>query len=322
MAESSGKVIIGVDLGGTNIQVGVVDGAGKVLARSKAKTRARGTPESVLDRIVGCCDTAMAHAGLTRDALLCVGIGAPGAVHAEKGLVIEAANIGWRNYDLARELASRVGVPVAVDNDVNAAVVGEHRHGASCGKRDVLGVWVGTGVGAGLILGGRLHEGARHTAGEIGHVILFPGAPTAWTKLEWNCSRTAIANQIAHLIRCGHRSAVFDMVEGDLSRIRSKVIGEAYQADDGVTRGVVDRSAELLGIAIANVVTLLSVEQVVLGGGLSESLGEPYRKRVAKVVASTVFPSALADVEVVLTQLNADAGVIGAAVLARERVGT
>lgn len=302
------------------MQIGVVDAEGRVVARDKRKTRAREGKDAVVDRMVSGIAEVCRDAGLKPGDLAGIGLGAPGAVDPATGVVLEAVNLRWKDVPIVEGLSARLGVPVVLENDVNAAIVGENRFGAGKGSRDLLGVWLGTGVGGGLILDGRLYHGALHTAGEFGHMTLFPGAMPASTSVEHNCSRTAIVRTIRQLIEADEASMIWDLVDGDLSAIRSRTLGAAYRAGDDLTCEVIHASADLLGIAIAGIVTLLSLPRVVLGGGLTEAIGEPLAQRVEASVRRHVFPDACRVVRVVPTMLADRAGIIGAALIARDRL--
>lgn len=318
MAKAKSKPVVGIDLGGTNMQIGVVDAEHKLLGRSKKKTRAAEGQAKVIERIVEGVREACAEAKIDVSQVMGIGIGAPGAINPHTGTVVMAPNLGWTNTPLAAILKKKTGVPVVVDNDVNVAVFGEHRLGAGRGVDDLLGVWLGTGVGGGLIFNGKMYYGARFTAGEIGHCILFPSTPPGTRKVEQSCSRTAVVRHILALIHHGAPSVIPEMCGGDLSEVRAKTVAQAYAKDDRPTREVIDNAAELLGIVIANAVTLLSLPRVVLGGGLTEAMGDLIVKPVRESVKRHVFPESLRDVEIVATKLEADAGLLGAAMLARE----
>jgi glucokinase len=314
------KPVIGIDLGGTNMQIGVVSPSNKILGRSKKKTRAAEGKDRVIDRIVEGVEEACKEAGVSPRAIGALGIGAPGAIDPDRGVVVQAPNLVWRDVPLADILKKRLKMPVVVDNDVNVAVYGEWKAGAGQGVNDLAGVWLGTGVGGGLILNGRMYYGAYFTAGEVGHTILWPFAPPGSAKLEENCSRTAIVDRLLRLVRV-RKSIIPKLAEGDLSEVRAKTVGIAYQQNDKVTREVIENAAEMLGIAIANMVTTLSLPRVVLGGGLTESMGEDLVKLVRDATRRYVFPDVCKKVEVVATKLLDNAGLLGAAMLAREKTG-
>jgi glucokinase len=316
----SKQPIIGIDLGGTNVQIGVVNGGFKVIGRAKRKSKPEEGRDAVIARIADGIDEACKEAKVKPGDIAATGIGAPGAIDRATGTVIEAVNLRWDNVPLADILGKKTGRPVFVDNDVNVAVYGENKLGAGENARDLLGVWIGTGIGGGLILNGELYSGTFNTAGEIGHTTLFPGNPPGARSLEQSCARTAIVERILKLIRSNHKSVITSLVDGDLSQVKSKTIAKAYQMGDELVVEVVDNAAELVGISIASIVTLLSLGRVVLGGGLTEAIGEPLVDKVKKSVRAHVFPDKCRAVKVVGTRLLDDAGVLGAALIASERL--
>lgn len=313
------KPIVGIDLGGTNMQIGVVDADAAIIGRSRKKTQALDGKVKVIDRLVDGVNAACEQAGISARQLGGLGIGAPGAVDPARGVVLEAVNLRWNDVPLAEILKEKLGIPVVVNNDVNVAVYGEWKMGTGKGVSELLGVWIGTGIGGGLILNNKLYEGAFFTAGEVGHTVFYPGAPMGSRSLEENGSRTAVAERLAKLVKANHPSSLAETVLGGGS-IKSKLIAEAYGAGDPLTRDVVDEVARIVGIAVANVVTLLSLPRVLLGGGLTEAIGKPFVAEVKKSFKEHVFPDRCRQTEIVASQLEDDAGLLGAALLAREKL--
>lgn len=346
MSTRAHKPIVGIDLGGTNINVGIVDHQLRVIpgSRINKKTQAAQGVATVLERIASAVRESLDGAGLSSRDVSAIGIAAAGAVDSARGVVLKGGNLGFTNVPLAEQLRRRTGIRALVENDVNAAVYGEwvHPRGAILGVNDALGVWIGTGVGGGLVLSGKLYSGGFFTAGEIGHTPLVLGAPMGRRSLEQNCSRTAISDRLLALIASGHDSvlrrlvdeekkALLDKAKKDLKDkgkltwqfesnkvLRSRAISEAYRHGDPLTLSVVHEAAELLGTAIAGAVTLLSLPHVVLGGGFTEALGAPWVRAVRDATRARVFPPELRKVEVVGTRLKDQAGIIGAALLARD----
>lgn len=310
----------GVDLGGTNIQVGIIDADGAVLGRTKLKTDAESGFEGVVERIIRGIREACEDADTPFKELACIGVGTPGPVDPNTGVVLEAVNLRWDNAPLRSVLAKQTKLDVSVDNDVNAAIYGEWKHGAGRRASDMLGVWVGTGVGGGLILRGQPFSGHFHTAGEIGHMILVSGAAPGSRSLEHNCSRTAVAERIAQLIRANRKSSIAGAI-GKSGRVKSKTLAEAYHAGDQLVCEVINDSADRLGMAVGSIATLLSLERVIIGGGLTEALGEPYVSLVRAATIREAFPKAVKKVEVIESALGDDAGIIGAGLLALHHHG-
>jgi glucokinase len=318
---ASKKPFVGIDLGGTNMQVGVVSPDFKLLGEAKKKTKADEGLDAVLNRIVDAVNEACVAAKIELSQLGGIGIGAPGAVDPKKGVVLEAVNLRWKNQPIAQLLTKKTKVPTYLDNDVNVAVYGENELGAGKGSKFVLGVWVGTGVGGGLILNGDLYYGHYLSAGEIGHTIILPSNQPGSRSLEHNCSRSAVVERIVRLIRSNRPSSLkAEMEESGPEKIKSRALAKAYHDGDALTIEVVDESAELLGTAIAGQVTMLSLERVILGGGLVEAVGKPYVEKVRKAMKKFAFPDACKDCDVVASQLEDKAGVFGAAMLAMEKL--
>jgi len=311
-------VVAGVDLGGTNIQVGILSADGRVLGRCKRKTKASEGRDEVVRRVLESIQRALDEARIPRDRLFAVGVGAPAVVDFDKGLVVKAGNLGWEDVPLRAILSEQLRVPVALDNDANCAAWGEAQLGAARGRENLLAVWVGTGVGGGLLLGGRVWRGPRLTAGEIGYVVLFPNGQPGMMTVEDICSRTGMVNALRRLLPAHPESVLHRLIAekaDESGAISSSMIARAYEKDDELVRKVVDRSAELLGGAIANLVTVLSIDCVVLGGGVTEALGEPYVARVRKGFDRVVFPPSLRRIDFLASTLNDDAGMLGAAML-------
>lgn len=309
---------IGLDLGGTNIQGGIVTPDGKVLVRDSLKTKADQGSDVVLKRIRKVVDCLLEKAELKLDGVAGVGIGAPGTVDATKGVVETAVNLRWTNYPLGATLSKDLKLPVVVDNDVNVGTWGEHAAGAGKGHDDLLGIFVGTGIGGGLVLGGRLYRGALQTAGEIGHTSVLPDAGLGRRTLENLASRTSMVNLLNQLMAANHQSSIRELTNGDPSRIRSKVLAEALRSKDPLTSAVVEQAAHYVGIAIANAVTLLSLRCVVVGGGVTEALKTPWIEQIRASFDKHVFPPQLRKCKVVASSLGDDAGVVGAGLLAHQ----
>jgi glucokinase len=311
--------VVGIDLGGTKIFGTLVDarqdGSVDVLGDHKRPTPG-GTAAEVADAIA-----EVVHA--LHPEPTAVGIGTPGVVVPGSGTVQYAPNLSGfeRPVPLGAMVAERVGAPVAVGNDVNVAALGEAHAGAAVGHRDVLAVWLGTGVGAGLILDGRLRTGPSGLAGELGHTVVIPDgrrcACGGRGHLEAYLGRRALEEEVRELHRAGRPSSLVDDV--GQRRMKSSAFQRAYAAGDEITVELVDRGLVLLGIAVANTVVTVDVSAVVIGGGLGERLGEvvvaSLRNSLAELRFSGDPPT------VVRAALGDHAGAVGAAVLAAASAG-
>jgi glucokinase len=279
----------------------------------------------VIEAIAAVVEGTLAEAGVTVDDLRAVGVGAPGAVDPEAGTVSGAANVpgfGGR-VELAALLSARLGAaPVTVENDANAGAVGEHRHGAGRPYRSLLAVWVGTGVGGGLILDGELWRG-RHAAGELGHVVVEADGRLCTCGrrgcLEAYAGRVGLEQRTRKLVKDGKRTRLYEIMgERGRERLTSGVYARALEEGDPLARKLVDEAARAVGIALASAQNLLDLEAIVVGGGLGDRLGQPFLDRIAEEMTPRLFvrddPPAL-----VPSELRDLAGAVGAAALASDR---
>lgn len=308
---------LGVDLGGTNIQAGLLSPDGKLLARDSTKTKADEGADSVLKRIVKICDKVLDEAGVDHDEVAGMGVGAPGALDTANGVVRQAVNLRWKEFPLAEKLGDLAEMPVVIDNDVNVGAWGEYHHGAGTKGQDMLAIFVGTGIGGGLIINDKLYHGHFFTAGEIGHTTVAAHASMGRRTVENLASRQSIVLLLQKLIMSNTPSWLVEATDGDLSKIRSKLLAQAMKKQDPLAVEVITYAAEVVGIAIANAVTLLSLPQVVVGGGLAEAMGDSLIDRIRESFERHVFPHDLRECRIVESKLGDDAGVIGAALLAR-----
>lgn len=310
--------LIGIDLGGTNMQIGVVDDRCKVIGRCKRKTRAELGAKAVIDRVAEGVRRACEDAKCAPTDVAAVGIGVPGAIDMPRGVVLSAPNLQWFDLPVRELFQKALGRPVVVDNDVNVATWGEANLGAGRGHSELAGIWVGTGVGGGFVLGGKLYRGASHTAGEVGQTISTPFGGPAKRTLEQHASRTGMVHNLELLLLQHPKSLLHELRGANEGRIGSKEIAAAYAKEDPAAVEVVEHAALLIGASIANIVTLLSLSAVVVGGGVTEALGDPFLKRIRRSFDRWVFPADLRSCKLVMTELVDDAGVLGAALLARD----
>jgi glucokinase len=308
---------IGIDLGGTKVY-GVAHHGEKAKKDAKRKTPSSGGPAAVVDTIVAVVNDLGGADGVKG-----IGVGAPGAVDHEAGVVLKAPNLaGWQESDtpLGAMLSKALGgVSVYVDNDANVGTLAEHRKGAGRGATDVLGVWVGTGVGGGLILDGRLRRGDTGYAGEIGHTIVYPGGRACGCggpgHLEAYAGRGALEREARERHAQGTPTKLVELAgEG---RMTSSVWSAALEASDAVALELLDGAVRALGTAIANAVTLLDLQVVIIGGGLADRLGPTFVGRIEQAARQQLFATA-SRLRVLPAELGDRAGALGAAIMAAE----
>lgn len=309
----------GLDLGGTKIQAVVTDGEAGVLSAARRETPRGGGPKAVVRELAGALRDALAGLGLEPAALEGVGVGAPGSVEPAAGIVVKVSNIdGWdAPFAVGPALSAELGVPVAIGNDVNAAVMAEHRFGAGRSYGSFLGVFWGTGVGGGIVVDGKMLVG-RGSAGEIGHVCAKPGGRLCNCGLEGCVEAYAGRGALearARDISKSRDTVLFEiMEERGRDRLTSGIWLRALEQGDEVAEELLLRAVEALGVGIGSAVTLLDVEAVVVGGGLGERLGAPWLARIEAAAARQTFFGERPAYR--LAELGDLGGAIGASLLA------
>ncbi len=285
----------GIDLGGTKVMAVVVGPRGKVLGEAKNPTPREGGPPAVTEEIAKTLREAAEAAGVETADLQGVGVGSPGAVDAETGNVAGAGNLpDWEeSFPLAGALSDLVGCPVLLGNDVQVAVDGEYALGAGRKVKSLLGVWWGTGVGGGIILGGKPWVG-RGAAGEIGHIVVkMDGAPCTCGRrgcMEAYAGRGSMEIEARRQVDKGRDTELFEIMEKrGRTRLQSGVWARALEREDEMAVKLIDRAVEALGAGVASVVNVLDVEMVVIGGGLGSRLGEPYVERIREAMMPHLF---------------------------------
>ena len=322
------RYIVGVDLGGTNIVAAALpeDGSQTHAFRSEL-TKAAGGADAVVDRMVSMIEAVIAETiaetGATRDDFAGVGVGAPGPLDRELGIVITTPNLGWTNFPLRDVIAKRVGLHATLDNDANCATLGEWWLGAARGGRNVVGMTIGTGIGGGLILNGQLYHGAADMAGEIGHMTIdITGRRCKcgnYGCLEAYASGPSIAERAREALGGDTDSLLHTLVHGDLELLTAAIVYEAAQKGDDLGLEVVRETARFLGAGIANLLNIFNPDVVVIAGGVTQAgdtLFEPLRKEVRK----RAFRPAVESCRIVPGSLPGSAGVVGAVATFKQQV--
>ncbi|HET9729191.1 MAG TPA: ROK family protein [Acidimicrobiia bacterium] len=320
MTKARTRYILGVDLGGTNIVVGAMpeDGSRELAIRSEPTHAERGS-EAVVDRIVSMIAQVISDVIASHDAqphdFLGVGIGAPGPLDRERGIVIVAPNLGWRDFPLRNAISDRIRLPATLDNDANCATLGEWWRGAAQGGRNVVGITIGTGIGGGIVIGGQLYHGSSDVAGEIGHTTIDSTGRYCrcgnYGCLEAYASGPAIALRAREALERDEVSALHKMVKGDLDLLTAATVYEAAHRGDALALEVVRDTARFLGTGIANLLNTVNPDVVVITGGVTRAgdrLFEPLRAEVKR----RAFRPAVAACRIVPGTLEGTAGVVGA----------
>lgn len=326
----SSKYVVGVDLGGTKILAAVVDSRGEVIGTGKKSTHAEKGPEAVVQRITKAIDEALEAAKVRTDRIAAIGIGVPGVVDRANGVVVSTANLpGWHHVPLSRILREWHNVPIALSNDVRVAAVGEHRIGAGRGAHSMVAVFIGTGIGGGVIINDCLVEGFRGSAGEVGHMIVMadgPYAPGGGIRggIEALASRSAIERDIRAGLAAGRPSVMPELLkEKDTSTITSGLLAKAVERGDALTIEVLRRAAHYLGLHASALINAFDPEMLVYGGGVVEALGEWLLSQIRDTARQHAINKHRLDaVKIVPAKLGDYAGVVGAGLMAWDLLQT
>lgn len=316
---------IGVDLGGTKMMATAFDADFKVLAARKTKTKGASGSRDVLARMVETIEEAVSEAELKKSQIGGIGVGCPGPLDLDRGIILEAPNLGWKNVTIKETLEKAFGCAVVIANDVDAGTYGEYRFGAAQKARCAVGVFPGTGIGGACIYEGRILRGRTSSCMEIGHIQVQPDGRLCGCGqrgcLETVASRLAISAEAASAAYRGEAPHLLDLAGTDLSSIKSGALARAIQAGDAVVEQIVRNASRHLGIAMAGVVNLLAPDVVVLGGGLVEAMPDLVLGEVRKGLEGRAMKSLTKSLRIVAAQLGDNATVLGAAALAAASEG-
>jgi glucokinase len=313
---------LGFDLGGTKMMAAVFGRDFKVLASVRTKTKGAEGTEEVLARIQSVIGEALGEAGLEAADLGGIGVGCPGPLDLDRGIILQAPNLAWHDVPLKETLEKKFKCPAVIANDVDAGTYGEYRFGAGRGARCVLGVFPGTGIGGGCVYEGRLLRGRTGSCMEIGHVrVQAEGRQCGCGRrgcLESVASRLAISADAAAAVYRGEAPALQRLAGTDLAQIKSGTLAKAIKAGDSVVESIVRAAAKHIGSAVADAVNLLAPDIVVLGGGLVEAMPDIVLSEARKVICGQAMKAFTKDLKIAAAELGDNATVMGAAALAAD----
>ncbi len=315
-------VYVGVDVGGTKILAGVFDTSLRLLGALKVKTRSQEGARAVLDRIEHAVRGVVTAQGLRMADVRAVGMGLPGVVR--EGKVMCASNLGWANLPIEERMRDRLRRPVFADNDCNLFTLGVHAVEFQGKPRHLLGVFLGTGIGGGIIIDGKLHVGFTQGAGEFGLLILDRARPKTGFGIrgsfETLASRQGILWRLRREIARGAKTVLTADSGRTLKGVRSRQLRQAWNRRDGLVRRVVRETAGDVGLAVASLISAFGPQYVVLGGGVIEALKGAMLPIIRRTAAAHVLPGTMKGVRIVTSRLGDSGGITGAAVLARSRL--
>ncbi|MCK5797788.1 MAG: ROK family protein [Deltaproteobacteria bacterium] len=322
-APPSGGLHVGVDIGGTKLYAVIANADGKILGSGRKKTRPELGFDGVMNRVAEVVTEACDDADISLHTVASIGVGAPSPMRAD-GTAVSAPNLGWRDAPVGATLARALDRPIITANDCDAGTLGEFVYGAGAGAQILVGLFMGTGLGGGVVIDGRLVRGEDNLAAEIGHMVVHVDGRRCGCGhrgcLEAYASKTAIAKRVTCAVACdGRETLLTDLCNGDYSHLRSGLLAKAYAAKDDLTVESLHEAARYLGVGIANLITLLGPSVVILGGGVMEALGKKLLPRIKRAAAETAFPPGAAKrTKIRLAALGDDAVALGAVAWARQ----
>ena len=315
------KPVLAIDLGGTKIIAAII--SSKVMAKEYQLTLAEEGPQSVIKRVLSMIDHLLSLRNLDPSQLDSISIAAAGAIDIEKGLVTLSPNLpGWRDIPLRDMVGEKYGVNTFLINDASAAALGEHHFGAGKGVSNLIMLTVGTGIGGGIIINGKLYLGPSGSAGEIGHMTIDVNGPKGTCGnigcLERLVSGTAVAEEAIRRLSQGEKSSLTEIVGGKIKSITAEKVSLAAQNGDSLALEVISKAATYLGIGLVNLVNIFNPEMIIIGGGLAK-VGDLLLEPARRVVRERAFQLSARLVRIVPAQLGDDAAVLGAAIFARQQ---
>jgi glucokinase len=323
MTSKSKGSILGVDIGGTKVAVGLVDHDGKILTQGRKPMVATGTAEAALAAVTSAIDS-MASSAAPDGGFRGIGICAPGPLDPKTGVVLNPPNLPcWRNFPLAEQIVAKYGIPVKVDNDANAAALAETRWGAARGFRYVFYTTIGTGIGTGIVLDGRIYHGNTGSAGEGGHVSIDYRGPLCTCGkrgcIEILASGRAIGARARARLAAepARHSAILELAKGDVAAVTSEFVGQAYKAGDALAREILLDTVEVLTPWFGNIIDLFDPDVLVVGGGVAAML-QPFFDEIKRRLPAWCLNPRASDIPLVMAHYGADAGIAGGAALCAE----
>ncbi|NMA94460.1 MAG: ROK family protein [Clostridiales bacterium] len=314
------KLYVGVDLGGTNIGAGIVDDKGNILLKGEVSTGASRPFQEIIADMAGLIKDLLKKGGYALSDIEAIGIGSPGSIDRERGVVVKANNLYWKDIPVKEELQKHLNIPVYIENDANVAGIAESVAGVCKGFENSVTITLGTGVGSGIIIDGKPYTGSHGVAAELGHMIIVVDG------IQCNCGNRGCFEEYASasaLIRDGKSAAkenpdslIYKEVDGDLDKIDARIVIDAAKAGDEIALNIFDSYIHYLTVGIINIINLLDPSVIAISGGVSRA-GDFLLDAIRESVSKHIFYKDAGSANIYLSELGNDAGIIGAAMLAR-----
>lgn len=310
---------LGIDLGGTKILTAVADEEGNILAKIKLPTEAHKGKDKVIDNIIVSINKVLNKVNLNYEDIVRMGVGIPGPLNIEEGLVYQAPNLGWENVPISEILEEKTSIPVNLENDANAAALGEKWFGAGQGIDNLLYITISTGIGGGIIIDRKIYHGANDGAGEIGHMVIEPNGPLCgcgnYGCLEALASGTAISRMGKEAVEKHQNTIILELSNGNLDSIDGGIIAKAAKMGDEVAKEIWVKAGYYLGIGLANLLNIFNPEMIILGGGVMKA-GDLIMEPMQKSLKKYSFENAFNSVQIRQAVLGDEVGVKGAIAVA------
>ena len=310
-----------LDVGGTKVLGAIFNEKREIIYRLKKRSKAEGDSSQNVEKVIASVvEEMMKESGIKKDQVHAIASCAPGVIDQTNGIVLFTPNLPWRNYDLKGAMEKRFGIPFYVGNDVNLGVLGEYKYGAARGYQNVVGFFVGTGMGGGLILNGELYTGHQFKAAEYGHMILNPEGPLCNYGqrgcLEAFSSKQGMSAYIRQQVSRGRKSLMADAVADGV--FRSKALKKALKENDPVAMEAVDRACHYLAIATGNMINTISPDLILYGGGIIEALGDLFLEKILGEVDRYCMTAIRPTVDIKNASLGDDSVIYGCLALIEE----
>jgi glucokinase len=320
MPEDLGLLTLGIDLGGSKVLTAIVDPRGEMLSSDESVTPATKGREAVIRSILDSAHRALKQAGIAISQIFAIGIGAPGISNPEAGILFTSPNLPALRDILLRDIMQeRLGRKTFLINDANAAALGEFYFGAARAARNFIYITLSTGIGGGIVIGGKIYTGAIGAAGEVGHMTIDDNGPICncgsrgcWETLA---SGTALAREAKHRIEQGAKTSILKHAEGDVEKVTAQVIHSAAEQGDSVAKELIARTGYYVGVGLANLINIFNPELIIIGGGLS-NIGDMLLEPAFKTAGKRAYKEAFRAVRFASAELGRNSGVVGAAAFA------
>ncbi len=310
---------LGIDLGGTNISAGITDENGNILVKSSTPTMNGRSSEDIIDDMVALCKKLAEELNIEIRDIESVGIGMPGTMNKARGISIYANNLNFRNVNIVEEMTKRLDIPCFIENDANCAAIGENVCGVAYGSRNLIYITIGTGVGAGIIINGRVFDGSFGGGGEAGHMVIVAEGEecTCGRKGCWEAYASASALRREGRIAAAKypNSKIYDLVDGNIKLIDAKTVFDAADLGDEIAMGIIDMYIKYVAIGLVNLVNIFQPEAIIIGGGVCAQ-GDKVIKPLTKILNEKVYGGEL-KTRLCIATLGNDAGIVGAAMLGK-----